>query len=400
MTPRNVVAALAGVAGLAAGVSSLARLGRAGRGRHRLGPGDPGVFTETVSVVVPARDEAGRIGGCVAALLGQDAAVVEVVVVDDGSGDGTGEEAARAGARVELAPPPRPGVAGKAAACAHGARVATAGRWLAFVDADVVLAPEALSRLLAACRAGGAAAASPLARQATRTWWEELLLPDLGLQVAERLDLDAVADPGRPAAFLSGQCLLVRRDAYEAVGGFGAVAGSLVEDVALAARLKAAGHRLEVRLAPGLAAVRMYGRFGDLWAGLTKNLAEVWGAGTAPLAWQAARAAAGWAPWLALATRPRGPAARLAAAGGLLQLTVRAGGRLVAGADPRLAVAYPVADLVLLAVYADSVRRRRTGAPLTWKGRTYPARTDPGTTGGNTGLRPGRSPGRPGDARS
>jgi hypothetical protein len=378
MTPRDVVAALAGVAGLAAGVNSLARLGRAGQGRHRLRPGDPGEFTETVSVVVPARDEAGRVGGCVAALLGQDAAVVEVVVVDDGSGDGTGEEAARAGARVESAPPPRPGVAGKAAACAHGARAATAGRWLAFVDADVVLAPEALSRLLAACRAGGAAAASPLARQATRTWWEELLLPDLGLQVAERLDLDAVADPGRPAAFLSGQCLLVRRDAYAAVGGFGAVAGSLVEDVALAARLKAAGHRLEVRLAPGLAAVRMYGRFGDLWAGLAKNLAEVWGAGTAPLAWQAARAAAGWAPWLALAARPRGRAARLAAAGGLLQLTVRAGGRLVAGADPRLAVAYPVADLVLLAVYADSVRRHRTGASLTWKGRTYPARHGPG----------------------
>jgi hypothetical protein len=62
----------------------------------------------------------------------------------------------------------------------------------------------------------------------------------------------------------------------------------------------------------------------------------------------------------------------VALAGGLLQLTVRAGGRLVAGADPRLALAYPLADLVLLAVYADSVQRRRTGAALTWKGRTYP----------------------------
>jgi hypothetical protein len=396
---RNVLAALAGVAGLAAGVNSLARLGRAGRGEHRLGPGDPGAFGETVSVVVPARDEAGRVGTCVAALLAQDAAVAEVVVVDDGSADATAAEAGRAGARVEAAPAPRPGVAGKAAACAHGARAATAGRWLAFVDADVTLAPEALSRLLAACLAAGAAAASPLARQATRTWWEELLLPDLGLAVAERLDLDAVADPGRPAAFLSGQCLLVRRDAYEGVGGFGAVAGSLVEDVALAGRLKAAGHRLEVRLAPGLAAVRMYGRFGDLWEGLAKNLAEVWGAGTAPLAWQVARTAAGWAPWLALAPRPGPPARRVALAGGLLQLTVRAGGRLVAGADPRLAVAYPLADLVLLAVYADSVRRRRRGAPLTWKGRTYrvgrpvPARNDPGTVAGDAG---GRPPGRPG----
>jgi hypothetical protein len=388
---RNVLAALAGVAGLAAGVNSLARLGRAGRGEHRLGPGDPGAFGETVSVVVPARDEAGRVGTCVAALLAQDAAVAEVVVVDDGSADATAAEAGRAGARVEAAPVPRPGVAGKAAACAHGARAATAGRWLAFVDADVTLAPEALSRLLAACLAAGAAAASPLTRQATRTWWEELLLPDLGLAVAERLDLDAVADPGRPAAFLSGQCLLVRRDAYEGVGGFGAVAGSLVEDVALAGRLKAAGHRLEVRLAPRLAAVRMYGRFGDLWEGLAKNLAEVWGAGTAPLAWQAARTAAGWAPWLALAARPGPPARRVALAGGLLQLTVRAGGRLVAGADPRLAVAYPLADLVLLAVYADSVRRRRTGAPRTWKGRTYrpPGRNDLGTVAGDARPRRG-----------
>jgi hypothetical protein len=388
---RNLLAALAGVAGLAAGINSLARLGRTGRGEHRLGPGDPGAFSETVSVVVPARDEAGRVGTCVAALLAQDAAVAEVVVVDDGSSDGTAAEAARAGSRVEAAPAPRPGVAGKAAACAHGARVATAGRWLAFVDADVTLAPEALSRLLAACLAAGAAAASPLARQATRAWWEELLLPDLGLAVAERLDLDAIADPARPAAFLSGQCLLVRRDAYDGVGGFGAVAGSLVEDVALAGRLKAAGHRLEVRLAPGLAAVRMYGRFGDLWEGLAKNLAEVWGAGTAPLAWQAARTAAGWAPWLALAARPRPTARRVALAGGLLQLTVRAGGRLVAGADPRLAVAYPLADLVLLAVYADSVRRRRAGAPLTWKGRTYrpPARNDLGTVAGDARPRRG-----------
>jgi glycosyltransferase involved in cell wall biosynthesis len=342
-----------------------------------------------VSVVVPARDEAGRVGECVAALLAQDAAVVDVTVVDDGSSDATAVEAARAGARVVQAPPPGPGVAGKAAACAHGAAVATAGRWLAFVDADVVLAPEALSRLLGACLAGGSVAASPLARQVTGSWWEELLLPELGLAVAERLDLDALADPGRPEAFLSGQCLLVRRDAYEAAGGFGAVAGSLVEDVALARRLKAAGHRLEVRLAPDLAAVRMYGHPGDLWEGLAKNLAEVWGAGPGSLARQAARALAGLAPWAALAARPGPLARRVALAGGLLQLAVRAGGRLVARADPRLAPAYPVADLVLLAVYADSVRRRHRGAPLTWKGRTYPA-GDPDRNGCTTGRRPGR----------
>jgi glycosyltransferase involved in cell wall biosynthesis len=342
-----------------------------------------------VTVLLSTHNDLRFLPQAVESVLAQTFGDFDFLIVDDGSTDGTAAEAARAGARVERAPLLAPQAAGKAAACAQGARLAAGGRWLAFVDADVVLAPEALSRLLGACLAGGAAAASPLARQATRTWWEELLLPDLGLAVAERLDLDAVADPGRADAFLSGQCLLVRRDAYDAVGGFAAVAGSLVEDVALARRLKAAGHRLEVRLAPDLAAVRMYGRFGDLWEGLAKNLAEVWGAGSGSLARQVARALAGLAPWLALAARP-GPAARRAAlAGGLLQLTVRAGGRLVAGADPRLALAYPAADLVLLAVYADSVRRHRGGAPRTWKGRTYPARNDLGTMMGKPGRRPG-----------
>jgi cellulose synthase/poly-beta-1,6-N-acetylglucosamine synthase-like glycosyltransferase len=374
VTVRDVAAGFAGALGLAGGVHSLVRLGRAGRRRHRLGPGDPAELAETVSVVVPARNEAGQIGCCVTAIRGQDAKVVEVVVVDDGSRDATAAEAGAAGARVVAAPGPGTGQAGKAAAAALGARVATAGRWLAFVDADVVLAPGALSRLLAACLHTGAVAGSPLARQATRSLWEELLLPDLGLAVAERLDLDAIGDPARPEAFLSGQCLLVRRDAYAAAGGFGAVAGSLVEDVALARRLKAAGGRLEVRLAPDLAAVRMYGRFGDLREGLARNLAEVWGAGAGSLGWQAGRALAGMAPWLALAARPQTRSSRRnAQTRGVQQLTVRAGGRLVAGADPRLALAYPAADLVLLAIYADSVRRRRTGAPVAWKGRTYPA---------------------------
>jgi hypothetical protein len=259
-----------------------------------------------VSVVVPARDEAGRVGGCVAALLAQDAKVVEVVVVDDGSQDATAAEAAAAGA------PP-------------------------------------------------AGTVRPGSGAATRSWWEKLLLPDLGLAVAERLDLDAVADPASPAAFLSGQCLLVRRDAYEAVGGFGAVAGSLVEALALARRLKAASGRLELRLAPDLAAVRMYGCFGDLWAGLAKNLAEVWGAGPADLTRQAARALAGLAPWLALAARPGPPARRVALAGGLLQLTVRAGGRLVAGADPRLALDYPAARNDPGTVVAEAGRRTPRG---------------------------------------
>ena len=298
------------------------------------------------------------------------------MVVDDGSRDATAALARRAGARVVAAPAPAPGVAGKAAACALGAAEARAGAWLAFVDADVRLAPGALARLAGSCVAARAAAASPLPRMLAGAWWEELLLPELGLQVAERLDPDALADPARPDAFLSGQCLLVRRDAYEAVGGFGAVTGSLVEDVALARRLKAAGYGLCLRLAPELAAVRSYRRPAALWQGLARNLAEVWGDDPGALARQAARALLAAAPWAALAAprRRRGRAAAALLGAGLAHLVVRAGGRWRAGTDPRYALAYPLADAVLLAVYGDSVRRRRRGRPVAWKGRSYRAR--------------------------
>jgi hypothetical protein len=399
-TRRDAAAIALALASLAAAAHSLARLGRAGRRPHRLGPGDPATRSVTVSVVVPARDEAARVAGCLAAIRAQDAAVAEVLVVDDGSADATARVAGAAGARVVAAPPPGPGIAGKAAACAHGATLATAGEWLAFVDADVRLAPEALSRLLAAAERAGASAAGALPRPLTGSWWEALLLPELGLQVAERLHLAAVADPGEPSAFLSGQCLLVRRDAYRQVGGFAAVAGSLVEDVALARRLKEACHGLVVRLAPGLVAVRMYERPADLWAGLARTLAEVWGGDARCVARQAARAVLGAAPWVALAARlarrgrvaggagaaapagrrghragPGGEGGRVGGwallAAGLAHLTIRAGGRLVSRADPRWAVAYPAADAVLLAAYADSVRRRRAGRTVAWKGRSY-----------------------------
>jgi hypothetical protein len=225
---RELVAALAGVAGLAAGVNSLARLGRAGRGGHRLGPGDPGGVRRDGECrrAGPGRGGAGR------GVRGRAAGPGRGRGRGGGGGrrvrrrhrdrSGSDRGAGRGG------PVPRPGVAGKAAACAHGARVSTAGRWLAFVDADVVLAPEALSRLLAACLAAGAAAGSPLARQATRTWWEELLLPDLGLAVAERLDLDAGRRPGPTGrlpvrAVPAGQAGRLRRRGR--VRGRGRVAG-------------------------------------------------------------------------------------------------------------------------------------------------------------------------------
>ena len=193
--------------------------------RRFLGP-DPAAPAIDVRVVIPARDEAAVVAACVAACAGQ---ATEVVVVDDGSSDGTTSVAAAAGATVvRLDGDPPAGWLGKPRACLAGAEGART-EWLAFVDADVVLAPAALATMAGATRKTSTSIVGGLE---CRSFWERLLLPELGL---------ALTQEGFPPGFASGQCFLVRRDHYEAIGGHGhpSVRGSVVDDRDLALALGA-----------------------------------------------------------------------------------------------------------------------------------------------------------------
>ena len=312
-------------------VASLVGLARMAAAARRFLAPDPTAPPLDVRVVVPARDEAAGIGSCVAAALLQ---ATEVVVVDDGSGDGTGALAAAAGGRVvRLDEALAPGWAGKPRACAAGAEGATT-EWLAFVDADVVLHPSALATMATAT---GATSTSIAGGLECGSFWERLLLPELGL---------ALAQEGLPADFASGQCFLVRRDRYEAVGGHGhpSVRGSVIDDRDLARALGA--H--DARLAPELMRARMYRDGAGLRAGLVKNQA---GLHPRPLPHLAALL-------LPVAT-PRPWAAVL----------VSAGGRAVAGQNPLYGLLAPVARIALAEVYLESRRRARAGSTVLWKGR-------------------------------
>lgn len=298
--------------------------------RRFLAP-DPAARSIDVRVVVPARDEAGAVSACVEAVLPQ---ATEVVVVDDGSSDGTAAVAAAAGATVvRLDAHPPVGWLGKPRACLAGAEGATT-EWLAFVDADVVLTRSALATMAAATRSTSTSIVGGLE---CRSFWERLLLPELGL---------ALIQEGFPPGFASGQCFLVRRDHYEAIGGHGhaAVRGSVVDDRDLALAL--GGH--DPRLAPKLMTARMYSGWPAIRAGLTKNASALHTTPLRHLAWLLGPVASR-RPWAAI--------------------VVSAGGRLVAGQNPLYGLLCPLARVVLAGFYVDSLYRARTGRTVQWKGR-------------------------------
>jgi glycosyltransferase involved in cell wall biosynthesis len=221
---------------------------------------------QPLSVIIPARNEADVIERCVRSFPPE----VEVLVVDDQSTDATSRRAAQAGARVISAGERPPGWLGKTNACWTGAR-STSSRWLLFVDADTWYLPGFIPSLLHYAQEEKLDAATVFPKQLCLTWAERMLMPyAFGLYFAG-VNRHAVNEPRASEALANGQCLLVRRDAYEFLRGHKAVAERLTEDVALAQLMKKHQMRLRVLRSETLARVRMYDGFPAIWRGFQRN---------------------------------------------------------------------------------------------------------------------------------
>lgn len=262
-----------------------ASVGRWAQG-FRLGPGAaPSAPAPKVSILIPARDEAGKIGPCVRAALASGWPALEVVVVDDGSTDGTGDEARAAGAGdarlrvIEGSPLPR-GWAGKPWACLRAAGEST-GALLLFIDADVRLAPWAVPAAVGALVERRLALLSLFGDWELVGFWEKAVIPVVGWFIRGAVDLRAVNDPGREEAFANGQFILVERSAYERVDGHGAVRAAVLDDVYLARAFKRRALACGLLYAPGAFEVRLYTSLAEIVRGYTKNLYE--GMGRRPL---------------------------------------------------------------------------------------------------------------------
>lgn len=201
-----------------------------------------------------------------------------MIVVDDGSSDRTREIALSFPLiRVVEAGPLPEGWTGKNHAMAAGVREAR-GAWLLFTDADTVHAPGSLARSMWEARQRGVALLSYSPQQDVIDIWEKAVMPVIFAELATTYSMAEVADPVSPAAAANGQYLLISREAYDAVGGHAAIAGSLLEDVALARAVKTSGRKIFFRYGGDAVRTRMYRSFEQLREGWTKNLALLFGA--------------------------------------------------------------------------------------------------------------------------
>jgi glycosyltransferase involved in cell wall biosynthesis len=229
----------------------------------------------TVSVIIPARNEEACLGDCLQSLVAQSGVTFEIIVVDDHSTDRTREIASSflpGRVRVIEAPPLPEGWTGKNHAVTAGARQAR-GQWLLLTDADTVHLPGSLASAVAEAQDHNAELLSYSPEQIAVTFWEMATLPVVFAELARQYPPSIVSDPASPIAAANGQFILVRRETYDAVGGHAAVAGDILEDVALARAVKRSGRKIRFRYAPDAVRTRMYRNYRQLRDGWTKNLA-------------------------------------------------------------------------------------------------------------------------------
>jgi hypothetical protein len=334
-------------------------------------PPSPVAGDAAVSVLIPARNEEANIAGAVGCALASAGVAVEVVVLDDASTDRTPEilrGIADPRLRVARGTGLPAGWSGKQFACSQLAKLAS-HELIVFVDADVRLAPDAVSRMAGFMQRHPAVGlASGFPRQVTRTWSEILLLPLIMFLLLGYLPMFMMRRSLAPAFGAGcGQLFIARRAAYERAGGHAAIRASLHDGLTLPRAFRSAGIATDLFDASGFATCRMYSSAAQVWEGLTKNATEGMAKWRALPVWTAILGLGHVMPMVLLAT----PWFRIAA----LSLVLSIFTRLLLAAWFRQSVLsallHPFGVAALLVVQWAALLRASRGGKATWRGRSY-----------------------------
>jgi glycosyltransferase involved in cell wall biosynthesis len=355
-------------------------------------------LNERITAIVPARDEEATIEACIRSLARQ-AEISEIFVVNDGSTDRTAEivrglMGELKNLRLLEAPEIPAGWLGKnhalwqgaKRATSHGSDLAELGRssaaplrdepasgWLLFTDADAELLDGAAARALRIAKETGAALVSFSPEQVTKAWYERALIPFVYSRLAKHFSYEAVRDANSSVAAANGQFLMIRSDVYEEVGGHKSVAGEVLEDVALAKRVKAAGYRIWFGSGAGVVRVRMYRSFGAMWEGWKKNLYLLVG-GTPGAVYRELFSVVPWIPFVLLLLGLKAPIALVAGAGLLLARHAVYASTLLRNQFRGTYILYYIPAVVLYASVLWASYRAHVRGMVEWKGRRISVR--------------------------
>jgi chlorobactene glucosyltransferase len=229
-----------------------------------------------VSVIIPARDEKENIVKCLSSIINQNYEDFEIIVIDDGSTDGTLEkvrEIQRTCNKIKLFRNTRlpSGWVGKSYVLHLGVKEAI-GDWFLFLDADTELYPEAIRKTLGFCLSNGISMVSFSPEQVLVGFWEKAIQPVIFELLDSIYDYDRINNPHTEDAAANGQFIFIERKAYEKAGGHEAVRDRILEDVVLAKNVKQSGFRLYFAHGRGVVRCRMYKSLGEIIEGWTKNL--------------------------------------------------------------------------------------------------------------------------------
>jgi len=316
-----------------------------------------------ISVLVPARNEAASIAACVTSLIAQDAPI-DLLVLDDGSSDSTGDIARAAGARVIDGEQLPDGWLGKPWACAQLAAAADpASEVLVFVDADVVLAPHAVRAAVGLLIDTRLDLVSPHPRQLAVTPVERLVQPLLQWSFLTTLPVRLAERSPRPSlAAANGQFLAVRRNALDTAGG--PVRDAVLDDLELLRAIKRTGGRGAIADGSTIASCRMYESWPALRDGYSKSLWAAFGSRPGAVAVVAGLGVVYVLPAVAALRGSR--AGLVGYAAGVTSRVIAA--RATGGRAWPDALAHPASVLMFGYLTARSHREHRRGT-LTWKGR-------------------------------
>ncbi|MFE6197743.1 glycosyltransferase [Streptomyces sp. NPDC057838] len=338
-----------------------------------------------VCVVVPARDEAAVLPAALPSLLLQDyPGRAEVVLVDDGSTDGTGDLARELAVRhgglpLTVSSPGEPpaGWTGKLWAVRHGIGLARARgpEYLLLTDADIAHAPDSLRELVAAARTGGFDVVSQMARLRVESVWERFVVPAFVYFFAQLYPFRRIGGAGNRTAAAAGGCVLLRAETAERARIPDAIRHAVIDDVALARAVKRAGGRVWLGLADRVDSVRPYPRLADLWRMVSRSAYAQLRHSPLLLAGTVAGLV------LVYLVPPAAVVAGLAAGDGAAAVTGGLAWLVMAGTylpmlryyrqPPWLAPLLPFTAFLYLLMTVDSAVQHRRGRGAAWKGRTY-----------------------------